>query len=111
MAYDLELADRIRTALARRRGITEKTMFGGLGFFLKGHIFAGVWKRSLIVRLGPVAGAAALEEPHVRPFDITGKASKNWAMVDPEGLTAEGALEDWIARAMKFVRGLPARNE
>ena len=111
MAYDLELAERIRAALARRRGITEKKLFGCIGFFLKGHIFAGVWKRSLIVRLGPVAGAAALGEPHVRPFDITGKASKNWAMVDPDGLAAEGELEDWMARALAFARTLPAGNE
>lgn len=110
MAYDLELADRIRQVLARRRGIAEKKLFGGLGFFWKGHFLVGVWKRSLVVRLGP-AGAAALDEPHVRPFDITGKALKGWAMVAPDGLTAEGALEDWIVRAAAFVRTLPARND
>jgi hypothetical protein len=110
VAYDLELADRIRTALARRRGIAERKMFGCVAFFLKGHVLVGVWKRSLIVRLGPAADAA-LAEPHVRPFDITGTAMKGWAAVDPEGLAAEGALEDWIARSLAFVRTLPARNE
>lgn len=109
MAYDLELAERIRRVLARRRGIVEKTLFGCIGFFWKGHVLVGVWKRSLIVRLGP-AGAAALDEPHVRPFDITGKAMKGWAVVAPDGLTAEGALEDWIARSRAFVQTLPARK-
>ena len=55
MAYDLLLGDRIRTSLAGKKGITEKKMFGGLGFFLNGNMLVGIWKNSLIARVGPDA--------------------------------------------------------
>lgn len=110
MAYDRELADRVRAALTRRRNVRERTLFGGPVWFLRGNILVGVWRNRLIVRLGPGA-EAALAEPHVRPFDVTGRPMRGWAMVDAEGLTAEGALEDWLDRAGRFVRSLPPKNE
>lgn len=78
MAFDESLADRIRKALARKRGISEKKMFGGICFMLNGNMLVGVWKDSLIVRLGEEQGEEALLEPHVKVFDITGKPMKNW---------------------------------
>src|SRR5262245_49709937 len=74
MAFDEALAERIRKGLARRKNIQEKKMFGGIGFLLNGNMLVGVWKESLIVRLGPEDGDEALLEPHVREFDITGRA-------------------------------------
>ena len=103
MAFDETLAARIRGALARKKNIEEKTMFGGIGFLLNGNMLVGVWKNSLIVRLGPDEGEVALLEPHVREFDITGKAMKGWVMVGPEGLEGYDQLKDWIQRATKFV--------
>jgi TfoX N-terminal domain len=73
MAFNEALAERIRHVLARKKGIEEKKMFGGLCFLLNGNMLVGVWKESLIVRLGPEQGEAALLEPHVRRMDITGK--------------------------------------
>ena len=72
MAFSEELAERIRQGLARRKGIEEKKMFGGVGFLLNGNMLVGVWKDSLIVRLGPEEGEEALKEPHVSEFNITG---------------------------------------
>jgi TfoX/Sxy family transcriptional regulator of competence genes len=72
MAFDESLAQRIRDALARKKNIEEKKMFGGIGFLLSGNMLVGVWKNSLIVRLGPEQGDEALLEPHVKVFDITG---------------------------------------
>ena len=109
MAFDENLARRIRTVLGRKRGIAEKKMFGGVGFLLKGNMLVGVWKDSLIVRLGAEGGEDALLEAHVRPFDITGKAMKGWAMVEPEGVAQEEQLKEWIQRATKFVAKLPAK--
>ena len=86
MAFDEILAARIRTSLARKKGIAEKKMFGGAGFLLNGNMLVGVWKDSLIVRLGDEQGEEALLEPHVKAFDITGKAMKGWAMVTPDGI-------------------------
>ncbi len=109
MAFDEALAKRIRQGLARRKNIEEKTMFGGVGFLLNGNMLVGVWKESLIVRLGPERGDEALLEPHVREFDITGKAMKGWVMVGPEGVEDDDQLKRWIQRAVKFVGKLPAK--
>ena len=76
MAFDESLAARIRQHLARRKSVEEKKMFGGVGFLLHGNILVGVWKDSLIARLGPDEGHLALLEPHVKEFDITGRAGR-----------------------------------
>src|SRR6516225_4205813 len=108
MAFSEVLAERIRQRLARRKGVEEKKMFGGVGFLLHGNMLVGVWKDSLIVRLGPDEGDEALKEPHVREFDITGRAMKGWVLVEPEGVEDEEQLTDWIGRATKFVGTLLA---
>jgi TfoX/Sxy family transcriptional regulator of competence genes len=109
MAFDEALADRIRCQLARHNRIEEKKMFGGICFLLNGNIVVGVWKDSLIARLGPGEGEAALQEPFVREFDITGKPMKGWVMVGPEGVEDDDQLAGWVERAMTFVKTLPAK--
>src|SRR5690242_15573945 len=109
MAFDASLAQRIRAALARKRNIEEKKMFGGIGFLLNGNMLVGVWKNSLIARLGPEQGEEALREPHVKVFDITGKPMKNWILVEPEGVVEDEQLKGWIERAVKFVGKLPKK--
>ena len=109
MAFDESLAARIRDALARRKNIEERKMFGCLCFLLNGNALAGVWKDRLIARVGPDEGEAALLEPHVRAFDITGKPMRNWVLVEPEGIEDDSQLKDWIERATKFVKTLPKK--
>ena len=109
MAFDKNLAARIRKALARKKGVEEKKMFGGVGYLLNGNMLVGVWKESLIVRLGAEQGEEALLEPHVKPFDITGKAMRGWVMVTPEGIEDDDQLNAWIQRAVKFVGKLPGK--
>lgn len=109
MAFSEALAERIRQRLARRKNVEEKKMFGGIGFLLNGNMLVGVWKDSLIVRLGPDEGDEALKEPHVRPFDITGRPMKGWVLVEPGGVKEDDQLNDWIQRAVKFVGTLPAK--
>ena len=111
MAYDEVLAERVRQRLARRRGIEEKKMFGGIGFLLNGNLLVGVWKQSLIVRLGPKDSDDALKEPHVSEFNITGRSMKGWVLVAPDGVADDDHLDDWIARAAKFVVKLPAKEK
>jgi|SRR5579884_2409068 len=111
MAFDETLAERIRQALARRKGIAETKMFGGIGFLLHGNMLVGVWKDSLIVRVGPDNHDDALLEPHVREFDITGRPMKGWVLVEPEGVTGDDQLQGWIQRAVKFVGKLPIKEK
>jgi hypothetical protein len=109
MAFSESLAGRIRDALASCKNIEERKMFGGLGFLLNGNMLVGVWKNSLIARLGPEEGEASLKEAHVKEFDITGRPMKGWIMVGPGGVEVDDQLADWIQRALTFVRTLPAK--
>lgn len=111
MAFDEILAGRIRKALSRKKTVEEKRMFGGIVFMLNGNMLVGVWKDSLIVRLGDEQAEEALLEPHVKPFDITGKPMKRWAMVMPEGVQSDDQLKDWIQRAVRFVGKLPEKKD
>jgi hypothetical protein len=111
MAFDESLAARIRRRLARRKNVEEKKMFGGVGFLLNGNLLVGVWKESLVVRLGKDEGEEALREPHVKEFDITGRPMRNWVLVGPEGVEGEDQLAGWIQRAVKFVGALPAKEK
>ena len=109
MAFDDNLAARIRTALARKKGVEEKKMFGCICFFLNGNALVGVWKDRLIARLGPDEGEAARREPHVGEFDITGRPMRNWVTVEPEGVADEEAVKEWVKKAVKFVGKMAAK--
>ena len=111
MAFDEILAARIRAALVRKRGIEEKKMFGCVCFFINGNALVGVWRDRLIARLGPDEGEAALREPHVRAFDITGRPMRNWVAVGPDGVEDGDQLKGWIEQALKFVKTLPAKEK
>ena len=74
-------------------------------------MLVGVWKNSLIVRLGPEEGELAIREPHVKEFDVTGRPMKGWVMVEPDGIDDERQLKAWIERALKFVESLPAKEK
>ena len=110
MAFNEELAERIRQGLARRKGIEEKKMFSGIGFLLHGNILVGVWKNSMFVRVGPDSYGEALKEAHVSEFEITGRGTmKGWVVVSLEGVQNDDQLKVWIQRAVKFVGALPAK--
>jgi len=109
MAYSESLAARIRECLPRRRRLTEKKMFGGLGFMLHGNMCVGVWKMALIVRLGKQQAAEALKQPGVVPFDVTGRPMTGWAMVQAEALETDGQLRHWLEQAVDFVESLPPK--
>src|SRR5262245_8820209 len=108
MPFDEALAARVRAVLTRRKNFTEKKMFGGVGWLLNGNMCVGVWKRWLIARLGDEY-TEALREPHVRPFDITGKKLSGWVMVDGTGVSTDEEVKVWIIRCIAFVRTLAAK--
>ena len=109
MPYDLKLADRIRKKLAKRKGIIEKQMFGGIGFMLNGNMCVGVHKQEMIVRIDPETTDKALAERLVRIFDITGKPMKGGILVKPAGLATAAALGKWVRAGVAFVSSLPKK--
>jgi hypothetical protein len=109
MAYDEELAQRIRSALKGSRLITEKRMFGGIAFLWKGHMFAGVSGASLMARVGKSNHADSLRRKHVREMDFSGKPMAGFVFVDAGGLKTEAQLRFWLERCERFVATLPAK--
>jgi hypothetical protein len=108
MAFDDALAERIRERLGDVLGVDEKKMFGGLAFLTGGNLTVGVFGDDLIARIGPDGQAAALAEPGVRRFDITGRPMRGWILVAGEALD-DGVLDSWIKRARDFVATLPPK--
>jgi TfoX/Sxy family transcriptional regulator of competence genes len=106
MVYDESLAERIRSLVADLAGVTERKMFGGLAFMLKGKVFVGIIGEDLMVRVGPEAHAQALSQPHARPMDFTGRPMKGYVFVGPEGLRSDEELANWIQQAVGFVEDL-----
>ena len=112
MAYDEQLADRVRAALRGRAGITERRMMGGLTFLCDGRMCGGVLGRDLVARVGREAMPAALRRPHVRPMDFTGRPLAGFVYVAPEGLRRMASLQTWLDRglAVAAAAAAPART-
>jgi hypothetical protein len=100
MAFDADIASRVREALAARNDVSERKMFGGLCVMVKGHMCCGV--------LG-AQYAKILALPHARPMDFTGRPLTGLVYVSPAGFVTRRALDRWLARAVKFVEGLPVK--
>ena len=109
MAYDEELAERVREVLLGDPGLSERKMFGGLCLMLGGHMCCGVVGSELMLRLGEEGADAALAEPHVRPMDFTGRPMSTMVYVDPGGYAGDG-LARWIERAATYARSLPPKR-
>jgi TfoX/Sxy family transcriptional regulator of competence genes len=109
MAYDEELAQRIRDSLQELPGLVEKKMFGGIGFMVRGNMACGVNGDDLIVRVGPERYEEALADPHARVFDMTGRPMKGWVMVAAEGVEADDKLQRWVEQGVDFALSLPEK--
>ena len=109
MAYDENLARRVREVLKRRRGISEKKMFGGLAFMVNGHMACGVIGEDLMVRVGPDAYDAALKRAGARPMDFTGRPMRGMVYVAPQGHRRKLSLEAWVKQGLSFARSLPPK--
>jgi hypothetical protein len=109
VAYDEELTERVRDALALREQLVERRMFGGIAFMLAGNMACGVLGDELIVRAGPEEYERALAERHTRSFDFTGRPMKGFVVVSPEGIEADDALAGWIDVGADFASSLPPK--
>jgi len=108
MAYDEALAERIRERVQGVAGITEKKMFGGLGFMTHGNMTVGVSGDDLIARINPDDTDAALAQPGVRIFDLSARPIRGWIMVAGESLD-DDVLDRWVAQSSAFVASLPPK--
>jgi TfoX/Sxy family transcriptional regulator of competence genes len=107
MAYDEDLANRLRELLAGEDAITEKKMFGGLAFLLHGNMSVSASSDGgLLVRIDPADTDASLARPHVALMEMRGRAMDGWIRVAPEGLKTKRELAAWVKRSLDFVKTL-----
>ena len=109
MAFNEELAGRVRHALKNRRSLEERKMFGGLAFLLRGNMCCGVVGDELMVRVGPEHYEKALAARHVRPMDFTGKPLEGFVYVTPPGIASDRALKTWVTKGVECAVSLPAK--
>jgi TfoX/Sxy family transcriptional regulator of competence genes len=110
MAYDEDLANRIRELLADEKPIDEKRMFGGLAFLLDGNMTVGASHTGgLIARVDPGDTEAALARPHASPMEMRGRTMEGWIRVDAEGVRTKRDLGWWVRRSLAYVKTLPPK--
>jgi TfoX N-terminal domain len=110
VAYDAAIAERVRRALARRRGVVAKKMMGGICFMLRGTMCCGVTGSAVMIRVGRDGYASALAEPHVRPLEFAGRRPRGFVLVDPPGYRSDAALARWVERSVAVAKSLPAKR-
>jgi TfoX/Sxy family transcriptional regulator of competence genes len=106
--FDEALAERVRDLLTLRGDLTERKMFGGIAWMVAGNMACGVLGDELLVRLGD-DGERALEEPHTRPFDFTGRPMTGIVMVASPALDGAADLRGWVERGVAFAESLPPK--
>lgn len=110
MAYDEDLANRIRELIASDAEVIEQRMFGGLAFLVGGNIsVAASGRGGLMVRVDPEDTAVLVTKPHAQPFEMRGRAMRGWLRVDPEGVRTKRQLEPWVKRGVAYARSLPSK--
>lgn len=111
MAYDEDLANRVRELVATEAGVSEKRMFGGLAFLIGGNMSVSVsGQGGLMLRCDPAETDALLRKPHAGPFEMRGRVMDGWLRVDAEGLRTKRQLEQWVARSVTYARSLPPKR-
>jgi hypothetical protein len=111
MAYDEDLANRVRELLADEPKVSEMRMFGGLAFLVGGNMaVAASGQGGLMVRVEPSETDALVARPHVRSFEMRGRSMHGWLRVDPEGVRTKRQLAPWVRRGAAYARSLPPKG-
>jgi TfoX/Sxy family transcriptional regulator of competence genes len=111
MVFDEHLADRIRELIAHERGLTEKRMFGGLAFLVNGNMAVSAsGQGGLLVRVDPATTERLLRPPHVRRFEMRGRAMDGWLRVDADAVRTKRQLERWVSLGVAYARSLPKKR-
>jgi TfoX/Sxy family transcriptional regulator of competence genes len=110
MAYDEQLAKRIRDLVAGTPGLTEKRMFGGLAFLVGGNMAVSAsGQGGILVRVGPADSDGLVGESHANVAVMRGRPMRGWLRVDTEHLQTKGELAVWVQRGVSFAASLPAK--
>jgi hypothetical protein len=110
MAYDEDLANRLRELLADEHPITEKKMFGGLAFLLNGHMTVSAsGQGGLLARIDPAETEKAIARPHAALMEMRGRTMDGWIRVAPEGVKTKRDLAPWVKRSLSYVKTLPPK--
>ncbi len=110
MAYDEDLANRIRELIAAEDGVSEKKMFGGLAFLIAGNMSVSAsGQGGILLRCDPAETEALLRKPHATRFEMRGRAMDGWLRVGPEGVRTKRQLAPWVARGVAYARSLPPK--
>jgi TfoX/Sxy family transcriptional regulator of competence genes len=110
VAYDEDLANRIRELLGSERGIEEKRMFGGLAFLVNGNMSVAVSGQSgLLVRVPREDTDKLLARSHVSPMVMAGREARGWLRVDADGVQTKRQLQGWVTRGVGYARALPPK--
>ena len=110
MAYDEDLADRIREIVQDEAGLTERRMFGGLAFLINGNMAVSASAQGgLLLRVDPADTPALVQQPEAARFEMRGREMDGWLRVDPTGLATKSQLESWVSRSVGYARTLPAK--
>jgi TfoX/Sxy family transcriptional regulator of competence genes len=111
VAYDEDLANRIRELIAAEPDVTEKRMFGGLAFLIGGYMSVSVsGQGGLLLRCDPAETDALAAKPHAAPAVMRGRVMEGWLRVDVEGVSTKRQLERWVARGVSYAQSLPAKQ-
>lgn len=110
MAFDEDLADRIRELIAAERGIEEKRMFGGLAFLIHGNIsVAASGRGGLMVRVPREETEKLLQRDHVEPMVMGGREMHGWLRVSDDGVKTKRQLQSWVSRGVDYAKSLPPK--
>lgn len=110
MAYDVGLAERIRAVVRAEPGLTEQRMFGGLAFLIQGNMAVGAsGQGGLLLRVDPAQTESMVSAPHVRRFEMRGRAMNGWLRVDAEAVETDDELGRWVGHGVDYARSLPAK--
>ena len=110
MAYDEDVANRVRRAVASHADLSERKMFGGLCLMAGGNMFAGIIGDELMLRVGPQRFEELLAKPGARPMDFTGRPMNGYLYVSPAAFASDKDLSAWLETALSFVETLPAKQ-
>jgi TfoX/Sxy family transcriptional regulator of competence genes len=111
VAYDEDLANRIRELISGEPDVSEQKMFGGLAFLVGGNMsVAASGQGGLMVRVHPEDTDELLAKPHAKPFAMRGRAMRGWLRVDAEGVRTKRQLESWVRRGVVYASSLPSKR-